>query len=96
MSYARYGSTGHYIWCDGDSVHFDITQVSDKEIDIFLYKIFLTRQVEFKERILHGRELVSDWMSKMKDIDEDLSEYKEWLSEKENENKLYKSLIQER
>ena len=95
MSYARYGSTGHYIWCDGDSVHFDIAQVSDEEIDIFLYKICLTRPDEFKERVLHGRELVSDWMNKMKDINEDLSEYKECLLKKENKNKLYKNLIQE-
>jgi len=87
MSYARPNGTGHYIWHDDskNNVVFNTTKVSDEEIDIFLYKLFLTRPDEFKERILHGKALIFNWLSN--EIDNEEVEYKQWLLEKENNNK---------
>jgi hypothetical protein len=62
MSYARCGSTGTYIYPDGDNVVFDNTiYVQDDKMDIFLYQIVTDRFKEFMERLQHGKTLIKQW-----------------------------------
>lgn len=54
MSYCR---LPHYIYPTGYGINFlsSNAEVSNDEIDIFLYKIFLTRRDEFIKRVEHGK-----------------------------------------
>lgn len=88
MSYARYDGTGHYIWKDSlGYINFNVVhKVSDEEMSVFLYKIFLTRPEEFKELIIKGRDIVFNWLDNTGNEDN----YKEWLLEKESKNEFFK------
>lgn len=60
MSYCRLPD---YIYPTEYGINFlsSNAEVSNDEIDIFLYKIFLTRRNEFIKRIKHGKEIVMKW-----------------------------------
>lgn len=58
MSYAKPLETGTYIYSDGEYVNFNLTQVPEDDIDIFLYKIYTTRRKEFNQRLKHGKKLI--------------------------------------
>ena len=58
MSYARPLETGTYIYSDGEYMNFNLTQVPEDDIDIFLYKIYTTRRKEFNQRLKHGKDLI--------------------------------------
>ena len=49
MSYARPLETGTYIYSDGKYMNFNLIQVPENDIDIFLYKIYTTRKKEFNQ-----------------------------------------------
>ena len=58
MSYTRPLETGTYIYSDGEYMNFNLTQVPEDDIDIFLYKIYTTRRKEFNQRLKHGKKLI--------------------------------------
>ena len=58
MSYARSLETGTYIYSDGEYMNFNLTQVPEDDIDIFLYKIYAARRKEFNQRLKHGKKLI--------------------------------------
>lgn len=60
MSYCRLPD---YIYPTKYGVNFlsSNAEVSNDEIDIFLYKIFLTRRDEFIKRVEHGKKIVMEW-----------------------------------
>lgn len=58
MSYARPLETGTYIYSDGEYMNFNLIQVPEDDIDIFLYKIYTTRRKEFNQRLKHGKDLI--------------------------------------
>lgn len=60
MSYARMLETGTYIWPDGDNVVFKTTPVSNEDINIFLARLYDTRNDEFQKRVLEGRRLIEE------------------------------------
>ena len=93
MSYARINTTGHYIWHDGEKqeVRFDTVRISDDLLDIFLYKVVLTRLPELKDRIINGRKLIFDFLNNKSD--EEQIEYKDWLLQKESEKEIYNKII---
>lgn len=39
-------------------MNFNLTQVPEDDIDIFLYKIYTTRRKEFNQRLKHGKKLI--------------------------------------
>lgn len=62
MSYARILETGYYIYPDinGNVVFTTGEEISNNEIDVFLYKLFNNRKEEFDKRIEHGKKLVEE------------------------------------
>ena len=58
MSYTRPLETGTYIYSDGEYMNFNLIQVPEDDIDIFLYKIYTTRRKEFNQRLKHGKDLI--------------------------------------
>lgn len=58
MSYVRSKEAGTYIWSDGEYMHFNEIEVSERDINIFLAKIHDCRKKELKERIKLGRNLI--------------------------------------
>lgn len=58
MSYGRILETGHYIWPDGEGIHFDDVYVSNEAIDVFLARINDFRPDELKQRIANGRKII--------------------------------------
>lgn len=83
MSYCRVPSM---IYPTKTGVKFDLEEISDDDIDIFLYKIFLTRQKELAQRIRHGKEIIINWEEDCADN----NNYKNWLLSQEN--KLFKTI----
>ena len=69
MAYCRVNESGHYIWADDTGINFDDTFVSNEQIDIFLVKLYQYHFDEFKERILHGRDLI--FKQNLKQIESD-------------------------
>lgn len=61
MSYVRVNEAGTYIWTDGENVHFDLDEVPEDKINIFIAKLFDDRPVELQDRINKGRKLVKDF-----------------------------------
>lgn len=59
MSYARPLETGTYIYSDGEYMHFNLQEVPETDIDIFLYKLYTTRRTEFRQRIKNGKALIA-------------------------------------
>jgi hypothetical protein len=94
MSYCR---NPYYIYDDGDGINFDFTRVSENQIDVFLYKIFLSKREEFIQRLKHGKELVIEWQndiintSELNMDKEDAEKYKQWLLDKEDD--IFKELL---
>ena len=64
MSYCRYGEGGHYIWSDGEIIHFDDNDIPEDVIDIFLYRLYKLRKTEFKYRVNRGEKLIKEWKDK--------------------------------
>ena len=58
MSYCR---LPYMIYPTKKGVQFELNTISNDEIDVFLYKIFLTRRDEFIKRIKHGKEIIMRW-----------------------------------
>ena len=58
MSYARPLETGSYIWSDGEYMTFNFVKVPEEDINIFLAKLFDSRNKEFYERVEKGRQLI--------------------------------------
>jgi hypothetical protein len=70
MSYTRYGSSGHYIYCDNHGyINFDTVEVPGDTVDIFLYKLSEYRPEELKQRIQHGKELCDKWVKKVAEFE---------------------------
>lgn len=91
MSYCRILESGHYIWPDGENIHFDEVEVPDETINIFLYKLFNNRKDEFLERIKDGNEKVLKGLQ-LRLQDESLNELeRKCINEliEETENKDY-------
>lgn len=64
MSYARIGSTGHYIYQDNNGdFHFDNSIVSGDAVDVFLYKICTYRAEELQRRIERGKKICDEFES---------------------------------
>jgi hypothetical protein len=84
MSYARVGSTGHYIYQDNNGdFYFDTTTVSGDTIDIFLCKLYTYRPEELKTRIEHGKQLCDEWESNLNKLEKFKTEYEyERISDK--------------
>lgn len=61
MSYARPLETGTYIWTDGNNLNFNLIKVPEEDINIFLAKLYDTRQQEFFDRIKQGRKLIEQF-----------------------------------
>lgn len=61
MSYARPLETGTYIWTDGNNLNFNLVKVPEEDINIFLAKLYDTRQQEFFDRIKQGRKLIEQF-----------------------------------
>lgn len=61
MSYARLLETGTYIWTDGNNLNFNLVKVPEEDINIFLAKLYDTRQQEFFDRIKQGRKLIEQF-----------------------------------
>ena len=60
MSYGRVLETGHYIWPDGDGIHFDDVYVPNDTIDVFLARLYDLRKKELKERVRNGRMIIKN------------------------------------
>lgn len=60
MSYGRILETGHYIWPDGDGIHFDDVYVPNETIDVFLAKLYDLRNKELMERVRNGRNIIKN------------------------------------
>lgn len=58
MAYARILETGTYIWSDEKDVHFGLDTISNKDIDIFLAKLYDNHNDEFIKRVENGRNLI--------------------------------------
>ena len=41
MSYARVLETGVYIWSDGENLHFDLDEIPEDKINIFLARLMI-------------------------------------------------------
>lgn len=61
MSYARPLETGHYIWSDGETMDFDSIKVDEESVNVFLYKLYKTRNKEFKERLKLGKQAIDNY-----------------------------------
>lgn len=61
MSYARPLETGTYIWSDGNTMNFNLIKVPETDINIFLAKLYDTRQDEFLDRLEQGRKLIEQF-----------------------------------
>lgn len=61
MSYARMCDDGIYIWSDGENLNFNIVRVPENDINIFLAKLYDTRQEEFFNRVEQGRKLIEQF-----------------------------------
>ena len=64
MAYTRYTESGHYIFGGVDDVNFNGTTVSDDEMDVFIYKLFVEKSgggEEFWERFHHGRRVIDNF-----------------------------------
>ena len=60
MSYARILETGVYIYSDGENLHFDLDEIPEWKINIFLARINDYRPDELQERINKGRQLIEE------------------------------------
>lgn len=58
MAYARILETGTYIWPDGEHVIFNEVSIPDKDINIFLARLYDSKKDEFRKRLSEGRKLV--------------------------------------
>lgn len=67
MSYCKYSETGYYIYPDSENVVFEETAISNKQIDIFLYRLYRFRKKEFKQRLKNGRKLIKEFERIKKD-----------------------------
>lgn len=69
MSYARPLETGTYIWSDGENLHFDLDEVPNDKINIFLAKLYDLRPDEFNSRVKEGRNLIEKYKIEVSDND---------------------------
>lgn len=62
MSYARILETGYYIYPDIDNnvVFTSGEQISNDEIDVFLYRLFTNRKEEFNKRLENGKRVIEE------------------------------------
>lgn len=67
MSYGRILETGHYIWPDGEGVHFDNVYVPNETLNIFLVRL-KERPKEYKDRIKLGKETLKQHKMKLGDL----------------------------
>ena len=58
MSYARVLEAGTYIWSDGENLHFDLDEIPEDKINIFLARLNDLRLDELNDRIIKGRKLI--------------------------------------
>lgn len=58
MSYARVLEAGTYIWSDGENLHFDLDEIPEYKINIFLARLNDLRPDELNDRIIKGRKLI--------------------------------------
>lgn len=61
MSYCRSREAGTYIWSDSEYMHFNDIEVSERDINIFLSKLYDYRKKELKERIELGRKIIKEF-----------------------------------
>lgn len=64
MSYTRELESGHYIYPTGETVNFNGTDISDKALNVFLFKLFNYRKDEFMDRIDKGRREIETHLSR--------------------------------
>ena len=74
MSYARVLEAGTYIWPDGENLHFDLDEIPEYKINIFLARLNDLRPDELNDRIIKGRKLIeqSKVVEVINDEDKDL------------------------
>ena len=74
MSYARVLEAGTYIWSDGENLHFDLDEIPEYKINIFLARLNDLRLDELNDRIIKGRKLIeqSKVVEVINDEDKDL------------------------
>lgn len=60
MSYCR---LPYMIFPTKGGIRFSVETIIDNEMDVFLYKIFLTRRNEFIKKIKHGKELIMEYQN---------------------------------
>lgn len=65
MSYTRIKESGFYIYpCvdnKKDGVQFTTSFISNKELNVFLYKLFTKRPIEVLKRICDGRNTIKKY-----------------------------------
>lgn len=72
MSYCRRPSM---IYPTKTGIMFNFHEIPNDDVDIFLYKIFSTRQKELAERLKHGKELLEQYdlpKNGLKDVEVDI------------------------
>lgn len=68
MSYARILETGYYIYPDIENnvVFTSGKEISNDEIDVFLYKLYTNRREEFNKRIKNGKKIIKEHTEELK------------------------------
>lgn len=69
MSYARVLETGVYIWSDGENLHFDLDEIPEDKINIFLARLNDLKPDELNDRIIKGRKLIEQ--NKIVEVNDD-------------------------
>lgn len=64
MSYCR---IPYMIYPTKNGVRFNLTEISNDEVDVFLYKILLTRRDELRQRVIHGKDIIMKHQDSMID-----------------------------
>lgn len=70
MSYTRPYESGCYIYSDEENLHFNLKEIPEDDINIFLYKLYKTRRKEFKQRLKKGKHLIIQNTKLMKEKEE--------------------------
>lgn len=64
MSYSRVSEAGTYIWSDEEYMHFNMIEVPENDINIFLARLYDYNREEMYERIELGRKLIEKFKIK--------------------------------
>ena len=70
MAYARPLETGTYIYSDGQTLHINDIDIPEKDINIFLYDLYVNRKEELEERVSNGFISIQEHKKKLGDMDD--------------------------